>query len=58
MEKEAMDFKESREGYMENLERGKRREECYDYIIVSNIKVFIIVKSWGDGLVKRLPFRH
>lgn len=45
MEKEAMDFKESREGYMENLERGKRREECYDYIIVSNIKVFITVKS-------------
>lgn len=53
-----MDFKESREGYMENLERGKRREKWYDFIIVSNIKVFITVKSWGDGSVKCLSFRH
>lgn len=41
MEKETMNFKEGREGYMGNLERGKRREEWYDYIIISNINVIL-----------------
>jgi hypothetical protein len=43
MEKGAMNFEERREGCMEHLERGKRREDCY--IIMSTMNILITVKS-------------
>lgn len=37
VKEEAMNLKDSEAGYMESMEKGKGRDKCFNYIIISKM---------------------